>query len=227
VLVVDDDPKIVATVARYLAHAGFAPLTAADGIAALAVARERRPDLIVLDRMLPGLDGTSVCRILRDESAVPIIMLTARAAESERLEGLDLGADDYVVKPFSPRELVARVRAVLRRSAPADGAAEREVLAVGELTLDRAQHEARVRGERVELTATEFRLLAVLASAPGRVYSRGELMEQLFGWDYPGSERGVDVHVKNLRRKIERDRDRPTIVETVFGVGYRLAKPHA
>jgi DNA-binding response OmpR family regulator len=224
VLVVDDDAKIVATITRYLEHGGMAAVSAANGIDALARARAVRPDLIVLDRMLPELDGLSVCRILRAESSVPIIMLTARAAEHERLEGLDLGADDYVVKPFSPRELVARVRAVLRRGVAAEPNAVNVAVRVGDLVLDVLAHEARLNGVLVELTATEFRLLVILAQTPGRVYSRSELMEQLFGWDYEGTGRGVDAHIKNLRRKLERDAGSATIIETVFGVGYRLAR---
>jgi DNA-binding response OmpR family regulator len=173
--------------------------------------------------MLPELDGMGVCRILRSESRVPIIMLTARAAEDDRLEGLDLGADDYVVKPFSPRELIARIRAVLRRSSvPTEEPNER--VRVGSLTLDTSSHTAALGGEVIALTATEFRLVSILARAPGRVFSRAELMEQLFGWDYEGTERGVDAHIKNLRRKIDRVPDQPPIVETVFGVGYRLSR---
>jgi len=223
VLVVDDDAKIVATISRYLEHGGMTAISAANGIEALARARDARPDLIVLDRMLPELDGLSVCRILRSESSVPIIMLTARSAEHERLEGLDLGADDYVVKPFSPRELVARVRAVLRRG-QAIAAEPNAEIRVGSLQLDVASHEARLHGAVVALTATEFKLLIILAKAPGRVFSRAELMEQLFGWDHEGTERGVDAHIKNLRRKLERDAGHAGAIETVFGVGYRLSR---
>ena len=223
VLVVDDDAKVVATIVRYLEHGSMTAITATNGVDALARAREHRPDLIVLDRMLPELDGMSVCRILRAESSVPIIMLTARAAEHERLEGLDLGADDYVVKPFSPRELVARVRAVLRRGA-GSAAAPNAAIRVGDLELDAAHHEVRLRGDALSLTATEFKLLAIFARAPGRVFSRTELMEQLFGWDYEGTDRGVDAHIKNLRRKIEMDAAKPEIIETVIGVGYRLSR---
>ncbi len=224
VLVVDDDATVVATIVRYLEHGGMTAVSAANGIDALARARESRPDLIVLDRMLPELDGMSVCRILREESSVPIIMLTARAAEHERLEGLDLGADDYVVKPFSPRELVARVRAVLRRGV-ASTATPNAPVRVGDLEIDPEHHEVRLAGQPVVLTATELRLLLILARAPGRVFSRTELMEQLFGWDYDGTERGVDAHIKNVRRKIERDPARPTEIETVVGGGYRVARP--
>jgi DNA-binding response OmpR family regulator len=229
VLVVDDDPKIVATVTRYLEHGGFAAVVALDGPSALALARRERPDLIVLDRMLPGLDGASVCRVLRAESRVPIIMLTARATEEDRLEGLDLGADDYVVKPFSPRELIARIRAVLRRNDASRAAADDEPtpIHVGEITLDLARHELRVRGAIVGVTAAEFRLLAALAAAPGRVFTRRELLDRGFDWTHEASERVIDVHIKNLRQKIERDRDRPLIIRTVVGVGYRLARDHA
>jgi DNA-binding response OmpR family regulator len=223
VLVVDDDTKVVDTIARYLEHSGMRAVRAHTGVEALAVARDVRPDLVVLDRMLPELDGLSVCRILRGESSVPIIMLTARAAEHERLEGLDLGADDYVVKPFSPRELIARVRAVLRRgSAVLD--LPNAAIRVGVLELDPATYEGRLRGALVSLTATEFRLLLILAKAPGRVFSRAELMEQLFGWDHEGGERGVDANVKNVRRKAEREAGQDSVIETVFGVGYRLAR---
>ena len=224
VLVVDDDPKVVATIARYLEHGGMTAITAANGIDALARTRDARPDLIVLDRMLPELDGLAVCRILRSESAIPIIMLTARSAEQERLEGLDTGADDYVVKPFSPRELVARIRAVLRRSAPPPSDVPNAVVHVGLLTLDPARHEARLGDTVIALTATEFKLLLILARAPGRVFSRAALVEQLFGWDHEGTERGVDAHIKNVRRKIERAGARSSIIETVFGVGYRLSR---
>ena len=221
VLLVDDDEKTVATVTLYLEHAGFDVVTASDGVGALAMARrEPPPDLIVLDLMLPGLDGLEVCRRLREESsAIPIIMLTARSSEEDRLEGLDLGADDYVVKPFSPRELAARVRAVLRR---APGAEDETPLRVGALVIDPARHEATVRGERVPLTPREFRLLEVLARTPGRAFSRSELVERAFGAESEALDRTIDAHIVNLRRKIEVDPARPAIVETVFGVGYRL-----
>jgi DNA-binding response OmpR family regulator len=223
VLVVDDDTKVVDTIVRYLEHGGMNAARAHTGVEALAVARELRPDLIVLDRMLPELDGLSVCRILRAESTVPIIMLTAKAAEHERLEGLDLGADDYVVKPFSPRELIARVRAVLRRGV-SSADVPNAVVRVGALELEPETHVARLGGTPVSLTATEFRLLIILARAPGRVFSRTELLEQMFGWDHDADERGIDAHVKNVRRKAEREGHATSIIETVFGVGYRLAR---
>jgi DNA-binding response OmpR family regulator len=220
ILVVDDDDKTVASVRLYLEHAGFEVATAGDGPSALKMARATpAPDLVVLDLMLPGLDGMEVCRRLREESAVPIIMLTARSSEEDRLVGLDLGADDYVVKPFSPRELAARVRAVLRRSlADADGPPIR----VGALVIDPAKHEVQLAGARVALTPREFRLLEVLAKAPGRVFTRAELVERAFGAESEALDRTIDAHVVNLRRKIEADPSRPTLVETVFGVGYRL-----
>ena len=228
----DDDPKVLSSLRLYLEHAGYEVAAAADGQRALAVARDFRPDLVVLDVMLPKGDGLAVCRALRAESEIPILFLTARATEEDRLEGLDLGADDYVTKPFSPRELVARVRAILRRavsgedeeprrrSAPAEPPPE--TLRVGALRIDSARHEVTVRGARVELTPREFRLLHALARDPGRAMSRDELAERAFGPDYEGLARTVDAHVANLRRKIEPDPACPVYVETVFGIGYRL-----
>jgi DNA-binding response OmpR family regulator len=220
VLLVDDDEKTVATVRLYLEHAGFEVITAGDGAGALDLARrEPAPDLVVLDLMLPGIDGLEVCRRLREESAIPLIMLTARSSEEDRLEGLDLGADDYVVKPFSPRELAARVRAVLRR---APGASDGPAIRIGALVIDPARHEVLVRGTKAALTPREFRLLEVLARAPGRAFTRSELVERAFGAASDALDRTIDAHVVNLRRKIEIDPSRPAIVETVFGVGYRL-----
>lgn len=228
VLVVDDDPQLVLTVARYVEHAGWHALRASDGLTALRLARAERPDLIVLDRMLPELDGISVCRRLRDESNVPIVMLTARSTEDDRLEGLDVGADDYMVKPFSPRELIARIRAVLRRSAPRAKTADapNRVIRAGEIEIDESSHDVVVRGRAVSLTATEFALLTTLAAARGRAFTRGELIERVFGPEHDGDERRMDVHVKNLRRKIEVDRDAPRLVCTVFGVGYAFSRKH-
>jgi DNA-binding response OmpR family regulator len=221
ILVVDDDPKTVACVRLYLEHGGYDVAVAVDGRAALIRARATpQPDLIVLDLMLPCIDGLGVCRALRAESSVPVIMLTARATEEDHLLGLDLGADDYVSKPFSPRALVARVRAVLRRSAagPADGPPIR----CGELVIDPEKHEVRVGGRSVELTRREFALLLALARAPGRVFSRDELLERAFGPESEALDRTVDAHVMNLRKKLEPDPSRPTYVQTVFGVGYRF-----
>jgi DNA-binding response OmpR family regulator len=223
VLVVDDEPKILDVVRDYLAAAGFAVTTAADGTAALASARSQPPDLVVLDLGLPGLDGLDVARELRTRSPVPIVMLTARGEETDRVLGLELGADDYLVKPFSPRELVARVRAVLRRT---DGAvAARERFAVGEVVVDTSRRQVTVAGRPVELTATEFDLLAHMARQPGRVFTRAQLLDVVHGVAVESYGRAIDAHVKNLRRKLEPDRHRPRYVLTVHGVGYRFAEP--
>ena len=220
-LVVDDEPKIVETVGAYLRNAGFAVTTAADGVAAVAQARARPPDLVVLDLGLPGLDGLEVARDLRRTSSVPIIMLTARGEETDRVLGLELGADDYLVKPFSPRELVARVRAVLRRT---DGAqAERERFVVGDVVVDTGRREVSVGDRAVELTATEFDLLVELARQPGRVFTRAQLLGSLHGVVVESYERTVDAHIKNIRRKLEPDPQRPRYLLTVHSVGYRFA----
>jgi DNA-binding response OmpR family regulator len=224
ILIVDDDPTITGTLRRYFDHSGYRCLCAADGLTALKMARAHAPDLVVLDRMLPGLEGGSVCRLLREESAVPIIMLTARATESERLEGLNLGADDYVVKPFSPRELVARARAVLRRTAPTPPAGFQH-LEIGALVISMPERVVRVGNVTLALTPSEFNLIAFLAGAPGRVFARATLLEQLFGWDCASTLRTVDSHIKNLRRKLRQAGVDPSPIETVFGVGYRLGKP--
>jgi DNA-binding response OmpR family regulator len=227
ILVVDDERKIVDLVRLYLEREGYRVLAAYDGKAALALARQERPALIVLDWMLPGLSGVDVCRTLRQESTAPIVMLTARAEEADKLIGLELGADDYVTKPFSPRELVARVRAVLRRSESAAGSdadvdREAAVVTVGEVTADLPRHQVRVAGRAVELTPTEFALLATLIRSPGRVYSRLQLLDQALGDRYEGYERTVDAHIKNLRQKLEPDPAKPRYVLTVYGVGYKF-----
>ena len=218
ILLVDDDPKTVAGVRLYLEHGGYEVDVATDGPTALDKARASpRPDLVVLDRMLPGLDGIAICRLLRSESKTPVILLTARTTEADRLEGLDVGADDYVSKPFSPRELVARVRAVLRRTrGEEDG--EAPPIEAGALRIDPARREVTVGGQQVELTPREFALAAALARRPGRVFSRQELRDRAFGPDSDALDRTVDAHVMNLRRKLG-DAVR---VETVFGVGYKL-----
>ncbi len=221
VLVIEDDAKTRETIALYLAREGFTFQGAADGPEGLAAAREKSPDLVVLDLMLPGLDGLALCRELRRVSAVPIIMLTARTTEEDVRKGLDLGADDYVAKPFSPRTLVARIRAVLRRTR--DDVAPREITA-GSLSIDRARHRVTISGEDVPLTRTEFRLLAVLAEAPGRVFSRTLLVERVLGSDADTAERTIDAHVMNVRRKLLLLAGAP-VVATVFGVGYRLEAP--
>jgi two-component system, OmpR family, alkaline phosphatase synthesis response regulator PhoP len=221
VLVVDDEPKIVEVVGDYLRSAGFSVTTAADGAHALASARARPPDLVVLDLGLPGVDGLDVARHLRRTSQVPIIMLTARREETDRVLGLELGADDYLVKPFSPRELLARVRAVLRR---AEGPqTERERFVVGDVTVDTSRRQVTVGGRVVELTATEFDLLAGLARQPGRVFTRAQLLGAIHGVVFESDERTVDTHIKNIRRKLEPDAHRPRYLLTVHGVGYRFA----
>jgi DNA-binding response OmpR family regulator len=223
ILVVDDEPQIVQLARDYLGHAGFDVLTAADGPSALAVARTRQPDLIVLDLGLPRLDGLDVARALRRDSAVPIIILTARSDEADKLVGLELGADDYLSKPFSPRELVARVRAVLRRVG--GDLAHADVVRVGDVELDVPRLRVTVAGRRVELTPTEFQLLLTLARQPGRVLTRGQLLDAIHGVAFESFERAIDAHVKNIRRKIEDEPRAPRYVETVFGVGYRFAEP--
>jgi DNA-binding response OmpR family regulator len=221
VLVVDDDVKTVELVQLYLSRDGHSVLTAYDGIEALRLARENRPDLIVLDLMLPDIDGLEVCRILRNESDVPVIMLTARTTDEDKLKGLGLGADDYVTKPFSPKELAARVRAVLRRLPGEPRPAE---IKHGELSMDFAKYEAWFAGRPLDLTTVEFRLLGVLAREPGRVFSRAGLIEEALGYDFQGFDRTIDVHVLNLRRKLEPDPNRPTYIKTVYGVGYKFVE---
>lgn len=221
ILVVEDEVRIARLVRDYLENAGYRVLVAQRGDEGLALARTERPDLIVLDLMLPGLDGLDLCRTVRRDSLVPIIMLTARAEEADRLVGLELGADDYVVKPFSPRELVARVRAVLRRARGAE--AEPELLRHGDLALDIGQHTLTVAGRPVDLTPTEFALLAAMLRAPGRVFSRLQLLDLVQGEAYEGYERTIDAHVKNLRQKIGDDPRNPRYITTVYGVGYKLS----
>jgi two-component system alkaline phosphatase synthesis response regulator PhoP len=225
VLVVDDEPKIVQLARDYLEHAGFAVLTAGDGASALQAARVRAPDLIVLDLGLPGLDGLEVMRSIRASASTPIVVLTARDTELDKLLGLELGADDYVTKPFSPRELVARVRAVLRRSERA--IEPREHLEVGELVLDVPRLRTTVAGRVVDLTATEFQILGTLAREPGRVFTRSQLLDAVHGVAFESYERAIDAHIKNIRRKIEADPARPRFIQTVYGVGYRVAEPEA
>jgi len=223
ILVVDDEAKIVKTVKAYLESAGFRVATAQDGQMALTVFRHERPALVVLDLGLPAIDGLDVARTLRRESDVPIIMLTARVDEPDKLIGLELGADDYVTKPFSPRELVARVRAVLRR---VGGEREQAVppIAAGEVEIDLERRQVTVAGRMVDLTPTEFDLLVVLARNPGRVFTRLELLDRVQGYAFEGYERTVDAHVKNLRQKIETDPKQPRYLLTVYGVGYRFAE---
>ncbi|MGQ9546311.1 MAG: response regulator transcription factor [Dehalococcoidia bacterium] len=221
VLVVDDDVKTVDLVKLYLERDGYQVLTAYDGIEALRLFRESCPHLIVLDLMLPDIDGFEVCRILRHESDVPIIMLTARTTDQDKLAGLDIGADDYVTKPFSPKVLVARVRAVLRRLPGERGPQE---IKRGQLTMNFAKHEAWFAGEALNLTGVEFKILWVLAKEPGRVFSRANLIEEALGYDFEGVDRTIDVHILNLRRKIERDSTHPRYIRTVYGIGYKFAE---
>ena len=224
ILVVEDEARIVQLVRDYLEHGGFTVVVASDGPSALRSARTGRPDLIVLDLGLPGLDGLDVARALRREGEVPIIMLTARTEESDKLVGLELGADDYLTKPFSPKELVARVRAVLRRAeglrVPSD------VIRVGsDVEMDVPRMEARFAGRRVDLTKTEFQLLATMARQPGRVFTRAQLLDAVRGVAFESYERAIDAHIKNVRKKVEPDPKTPRFVLTVFGVGYRFAEP--
>lgn len=221
ILVVDDDRKTVDLIRLYLDKDGYRVLAAFDGQAAIDLTRNSRPGLIILDVMLPKVNGLDVCRLLRSESQVPIIMLTAKITEDDKLRGLDLGADDYVTKPFSPRELVARVRAVLRRGIAESDPGPEQIL-YGDLAVDFVRHEARIGGSPVHLTPKEFTLLEILIKQPGRVFSRLELLEIAFGYDYQGFERTVDVHMMNLRKKIEENPAQPRYIQTVYGVGYKF-----
>lgn len=220
ILVVDDEPKIVKLARDYLERSGYAVLTAGDGRTALSIARSEKPDMVVLDLNLPVLDGLDVCRTLRRESDVPIIMLTARIDETDRLIGLELGADDYITKPFSPRELVARVRAVLRRVR--GGLTPIDFIQVGDIEIDLNGHRVSRAGEEVQLTRIEFNLLAILAHHPGQTMSREQLLDQLHGFSHDSYARSIDAHVKNLRRKLEPDPSEPIYIVTVYGIGYKF-----
>ncbi|MFI0484285.1 response regulator transcription factor [Actinomadura sp. 9N215] len=227
ILVAEDDPKQARLVQVYLEQAGHSVIVVGDGRRALEQTRARRPDLLVLDVMMPAVDGLDVCRILRAESPVPILLLTARSREDDLLLGLDLGADDYITKPYSPRELTARVRALLRRAGALPGsgggpAGGEAVLRVGELEIDPNRFEVRVAGRRVELTAKEFGIVQILAAEPARVFTRAQILTLAFGFDHHVLERTVDAHVMNLRRKIEPDPADPVYVQTVYGRGYRI-----
>lgn len=226
ILVVDDEGKIVRLVRDYLQNAGFRVIAAADGQAALAQFRYEKPDLVILDLNLPGIDGLQVARTIRQtqtaQRKTPIIMLTARVQESDRIEGLELGADDYVTKPFSPRELVARVRAVLRRAQDEEPASL--LLRLGDLVIDADKRAVMLGGQVVDLTTTEFDLLLILARSPGRVFSRMELIDRVQGESFDGYDRTIDAHIKNLRKKIEPDPRQPRYILTVYGAGYRFAE---
>ena len=225
IVVIDDELSVQEVVRGYLEKDGYFVYVAGNGQEGLALAERTNPGLIVLDLMLPDVSGEAICREIRSRSDVPILMLTAKAGEDDRVGGLALGADDYLTKPFSPRELVARVRAILRRTQGAETPLV-EVLTLddGGLEIDTVQHEVRQNGTAIDLTPNEYRLLVTLARYPGRVYSRFELINHVQGYDFEGYERTIDAHVKNLRKKIEPDPKNPRYVETVFGVGYRLAK---
>jgi DNA-binding response OmpR family regulator len=225
ILVVEDEPQIAGLVRDYLEHAGFTVLVATDGPGALALARARRPDALVLDLGLPRMDGLDVIRTIRRGSRVPILVLSARGDEADRVAGLELGADDYVTKPFSPRELVARVRAVLRRAEATPLTDER--ITAGDLVLDLVRRRVTAAGRAVELTPTEFELLATLAREPGRVWTRSQLLDAVHGFSLETYERAIDGHIRNLRRKLEPDDAAPRYVRTVHGVGYALADPDA
>ena len=222
VLVVDDEPSIAQIAGDYLRHGGFCVLTASNGVDALALARAQRPDLIVLDLGLPRMDGLEVAKTLRREGNVPIIMLTARIEESDRLAGLELGADDYMTKPFSPRELVARVRSVLRRvdAAGAGG----DVVRRGDLVIDNTRMQVTRGGAPIDFTPTEFQLFAALARQPGRIFTRAQLLDAVRGTDVDAFERAIDTHIKNIRRKAEPDPRSPRYILTVYGMGYKFAE---
>ena len=220
ILVVDDEPKIVKLARDYLERGGFRVISAAGGANALAITRQERPDLVVLDLNLPGMDGLDVCRALRRDTDVPIIMLTARVEEADRLIGLELGADDYITKPFSPRELVARVRAVLRRTQ--GGIRQPGLIRAADLEIDLSGHNVRRGGEPVSLSRSEFNLLVTLAQNPGQTFTRAQLLDRLHGVAYEGYDRSIDAHIKNLRRKLEPDPAEPRYVLTVYGIGYKF-----
>jgi DNA-binding response OmpR family regulator len=221
ILVVDDELDIVKVVRAYLERGGFRVITASDGQQALAAFRHEKPDLIVLDLNLPRMDGLDVCRAIRRESDTPIIMLTARVEEADKLIGLEIGADDYIVKPFSPREVVARVRTVLRRSG---GAASDQpaAISIGDLVIDPVKHEVQLAGRSIDLTPMEFTLLQTLAARPGRAFSRMDLLEAAQGESYEGYERSIDVHIKNLRQKLGDEPRNPKYILTVYGIGYKF-----
>ncbi|MGJ3240175.1 MAG: response regulator [Anaerolineae bacterium] len=226
ILIIEDDVKTSNLLRLYLRQSGYQAEIANDGQTGLDMARRIQPDLIVLDLMLPKMDGLEICRILRDETTVPIIILTAKSTEDDILYGLELGADDYVAKPFSPREVVARVRTVLRRVQEYSESITHKELLFGDLQINLTRHEVQIKGDTVHLTPKEFKLLETLAREPGRAFTRLELVERAFGYDYEGLERTVDAHVMNLRKKIEKDHTNPHYVETVYGVGYRFMEHH-
>lgn len=221
VLLVDDDVKLVELLRLYFQKDGFIVFTANDGLAALKIAHEKEPDILVLDLMLPGMDGWDICRTLRRDSEVPIVMLTARDEVSDRLVGLEIGADDYVTKPFSPKEVVARAKAILRRTKQTT--VKTQPVRLGDVVIELDQYQVTKGGQPVELTPTEFKILELLAGNPGRVFSRLQIVEQTQGYSFESYERTIDAHIKNLRRKIENNPKEPEYIQTVYGVGYRMA----
>jgi two-component system alkaline phosphatase synthesis response regulator PhoP len=220
IFVIDDEPQIVKVLKAYLEKAGYQVVTAADGKAALSVFQREKPDFMILDLNLPGMDGLEVCKAVRRDSNIPILMLTARVEEADRLIGLELGADDYVLKPFSPREVVARVRTIFRRAAAEP--TKPDIIQVGDLIIDLEQHTVNLAGRPVELTPTEFEILVTLARQPKRVFSRLQIMEQAQGDAFEGYERTIDAHIKNIRLKLEPNPKKPIYIQTVFGLGYKL-----
>jgi DNA-binding response OmpR family regulator len=223
ILIIEDEPELVKVLRSYLEQAGFSVLSAQRGDSGLSLWEQKKPDLVLLDLNLPGMDGLDVARSIRRTSSTPVIMLTARVEEADQLVGLELGADDYITKPFSPRLVVARVRALLRRTEPSQEA--RQILRLVDLEIDLEGHTVRRSGELVELTPTEFNLLVALLSQPGRAFSRLQLLDASQGTAYEGYERTIDAHIKNLRAKLEPDPKKPRYIETVFGVGYRFIRP--
>ena len=221
VLLVDDDAKLLKLLKVYFEKEGFIVYMASDGIDALMAVREHKPDIMVLDLMMPRIDGWEVCRRLRKDNDIPIIMLTARDEESDRLVGLELGADDYVTKPFSSKEVVARAKAILRRTNRA--VLRKEPLKIGEITIDMDSYQVSRNGQLIELTPTEFKIVELLATNPGKVYSRLQIAEQVHGYTFEGFERTIDAHIKNLRRKLESNPKDPQYIVTVYGMGYKLA----
>jgi len=220
VLIVDDDVKLVRLLQTYFAKEGYITYSANDGLDALQVVRERKPDIVVLDLMLPGLDGLNVCRRIRKDNDIPIIMLTARDEESDRLVGLEIGADDYVSKPFSPKEVVARAKAILRRVNKE--IVRSEPIKVGNFSIDLERHLVTNGGQIVDVTPTEFKIIELLAANTGKVYSRLQIAEQIQGYSFEGYERSMDAHIKNLRRKIEINSKEPQYIQTVYGIGYKF-----
>lgn len=220
ILVVDDEPQILKVLIAYLEKAGYQVFSASDGVAAISTFHKEHPDFLILDLNLPGMDGLEVCKAIRRDSNIPILMLTARVEEADKLIGLELGADDYVIKPFSPREVVARVKTIMRRAA--SETVQPELITVGDLVIDLEQHTVQRAGVSIDLTPTEFDILVALAKQPKRVFTRLQIMEQAQGDAFEGYERTIDAHIKNIRLKLEPNPKKPVYIQTVFGIGYKL-----